>query len=354
MRIRELCLVAGAAVLLAGCWTDGNGGSGGGSGGGGTVSTLSIPQQGVTGEGGVTDVLGVSALVDPLLGTDGALGGGGEGRIGGVLPTEQLAPLSEALAPVVDPLAAAIPYSTLQSTLPPLGATGEGGLVDDLLGQDPVGPALGTNGLIGAVASGGSGAPLGAVVPEGAVPTAGLGGSGGLSEDLTGQDLVAVLLGASPVTEALGGGQEGAVGGILDAAPDVPVPAVPTLGTVAELGVAGTGGIVDDLLGGDVVTPLLGTTGLVPSLLQGGNDGTLGNILPPADGTGVPSLPGLTDLPGVPALPDGLASLPGLIPLTDVPGTNLPGLPALPDIPELVQEAPTLATTLLNGLSATP
>lgn len=354
MPIHKLLLAVSVAALLAGCSSDGVSGVGGGGGSVGTTS-LAIPQQGVTGEGGLTDSLGIAALTDPILGTDGSLGGGGDGQLGGQIPSDQLAPLAQGLAPVVEPLAAALPLSLVADTVPPVGLTGEGGLLDDLTGLDPVGPSLGTNGLVGAAAGGGNNGLLGAAVPEGAVPTLGLGGAGGLSDDIAHQDLVTALLGdTSPVAHLLGGGQDGALGSAADAAPDLPVPAVPGIGAPAHLGLAGDGGLVDDLTQVDVLTAVLGTEGAIPSALQGGNTGTLGNIVPPVDGSSIPSLPGLTDLPGVPALPGGLSSLTDVIPLTDLPGTDLPGLPALPNVPALVQNAPALATTLLKAVTTTP
>jgi hypothetical protein len=309
----------------------------------------------VTGDGGLTDSLGIAALTDPLLGTDGSLGGGSDGQLGGEIPSEQLAPLAEGLSSVAAPLADTLPLSLVSNTVPPLGLAGRDGLLDDMTGLDPVGPSLGTNGLIGATAGGGNDGLLGAALPEGAVPTLGLGGAGGLSEDIASQDIVTALLGdTSPVAHLLGGGQDGALGSAGDTAPELPVPAVPDIGTPAQLGLAGEGGLVDDLLQVDALTAVLGTAGAVPSALQGGNDGVLGNIVPPVDGSSIPSLPGLTDLPDVPALPGGLSSLSDIIPLTDVPGTDLPGLPALPNIPTLVEQVPSLASTLLQAATTTP
>ncbi|MCE9650320.1 MAG: hypothetical protein K8R18_11925 [Parvibaculum sp.] len=165
-------LLTSALTLLAACSSDGNSGIGGGSGGGsGGLSTLSAPELGVTGEGGTTEALGVAALTDPILGTDGVLGGGGDGQVGGQIPADQLDPLSSQLQPVSEQIAAAVPLDMVTSQLPALGVNGEDGLVQDLSGQDPLTGIVGSTGVVGALLGGGNDGQLGDVVPAGTVPS---------------------------------------------------------------------------------------------------------------------------------------------------------------------------------------
>jgi hypothetical protein len=168
-----------AATLLASvaaCSSDGRDGSTAGSGS--SQSTLTkrangdptIPQMGLTGTGGTTDALGVASLVDPILGSDGTLGGGDDGQVGSALPADQLSQLSSQTAPVAGQIANALPLDMVTSQIPGLGVAGQGGLVDDIVHQDPVSDILGTNGAVGALVGGGNNGALGDVVPAGSVP----------------------------------------------------------------------------------------------------------------------------------------------------------------------------------------
>src|SRR5690606_40871737 len=95
MKATKLVAAAGAMLLAAACSSDDAViGSGGGPGGGGGISTVTA--LGVTGEDGVTEKLGLAKLTDPLLGTEGVLGGGGDGALASDLPAQ----LTDALAPV--------------------------------------------------------------------------------------------------------------------------------------------------------------------------------------------------------------------------------------------------------------
>ncbi|MBX3495174.1 MAG: hypothetical protein KF769_02935 [Parvibaculum sp.] len=221
-------IALGAMLLVAACSSDGASfaGSGGGGGGGGggpePVATL-----GVTGEGGVTETLGLAALTDPLLGTEGVLGGGGEGMVGGEMPPELqdgVAPLADGLAPVVDTASESLPLGMVTEQIPALGIAGEGGLVEDLTGQDPLTMLLGSSGTVPTLIGGGNDGALGDIVPEGAIP--GLpGGDGGLPGldglpligDLSGGDLPGLPGGdgadpLAPVTDLIGGGLPGLPG----------------------------------------------------------------------------------------------------------------------------------------------
>jgi hypothetical protein len=168
--LRNMLLATSAMALLAACASDSSGSSLGGGGGGG-ASTSSVPQLGVTGAGGATSALGVSALTDPILGTDGVLGGGGNGELGGQIPADQLTPISSQLAPVSEQVASALPLSTVTSQVPQLGVTGDGGLLDDVAGQDPLSDIVGTTGVVGSTLAGGNGGALGDIVPAGSVPS---------------------------------------------------------------------------------------------------------------------------------------------------------------------------------------
>lgn len=164
-----------------------------------------------------------------------------------------------------------------------------------------------------------------------AVPELGVTGTGGVTDALGLTALTDPILGTDGV---LGGGGGGQIGGQIPADQLDPLSsqlapvaeqianALP-LGTVTEqipgLGVDGTGGLVQDLTGQDLLTPIVGSTGLIGGTLGGGNDGLLGNIIPA--GT-IPALPGADGLPALPDLSGG--GLPAL------PGLGDAGLPALP------------------------
>ncbi|ABS61708.1 putative membrane protein, glycine-rich [Parvibaculum lavamentivorans DS-1] len=286
----KIALAASAMFLVAACNSDGSSFGGGGGGGGGTPS--SITSLGVTGEGGVTETLGIAALTDPLLGTEGVLGGGGEGAIGGQLPaelTDAIAPLRDGLAPVVDTVGGSVPVGTVTDQIPSLGIGGEGGLVYDLAGQDPVGMLLGGNGTVPMLLGGGNDGALGDVVPAGAVPGLPGGGDGG--------DPLA------PITDLLGGGLPGLPGG----GDDPLAPVTDLLGGAGGLGVTGDGGVLSSLLGDDPVGPAITPLGPVADLLGGGSDGLLGSIVPadalPGGGGDDPLAPVTDLLGGLPALP---------------------------------------------------
>lgn len=163
-------MVASAVAMLAACSSDGSSGIGG-SGGGEGLSTLTTPQLGITGEGGATEAVGLAALTDPILGTDGLLGGGGDGQIGGALPADQLEPLSSQLSPVAGQLADALPLGMITGQLPGLGVDGTGGLVQDLTGQDLLTGIVGSTGVVGGLLGGGNDGPLGSIVPPGTIPS---------------------------------------------------------------------------------------------------------------------------------------------------------------------------------------
>ncbi len=230
-------LLASVLPLLAACGSDGVSGTGGG---GGAPGTLTTPQLGVTGSGGVTEGLGVAALTDPILGTEGLLGGGSSGELGGVIPMDQLAPISSQLSPVVDQISGAIPLDMVTGQIPGLGVNGKDGLLVDLTGQDPLTGIVGTNGVVGGLLAGGNGGALGDIVPAGTIPSL-PGGSGdptALLGDLTAGTPLAALSGALPT-----GGDPTAK--VQDA-----------LGLLSTLGTA---------VGGSNPTDLLGTvTSLVP------------------------------------------------------------------------------------------
>lgn len=200
-RLRNVLLATSAMALLAACASDGNSGGGGGGGGGGLTS--SVPQVGLTGEGGVTEALGVSALTDPLLGTTGLLGGGGDGQVGGAIPADALAPLSSQLAPVAEQIAGALPLGMVTDQIPALGVNGDGGLVADLTGQDLLTPVVGSDGLIGSLLGSGNDGAVGNIIPEGTIPSLPLPGSDGGSGGLPGLPTTGTPL--DTVTGALGG-----------------------------------------------------------------------------------------------------------------------------------------------------
>lgn len=296
----RLVAVAGAVSLLAACVDSSSPVVPGGSGGGGGSTTTSPVSLGVTGDGGTTDSLGLASLTDPLLGTTGLLGGGSDGQLGAVLPAELTDPVASGLSPVVDTLASSLPLSTVTDQIPALGVTGDGGLLDDTLGQDPVGPLLGTDGTVVALLGGGNAGALGDLTGGGLPAIPGLPGGGGGSDplapltDLLGGGLPGLPGGGdnplAPVTDLLGGGLPGLPGGG-GSDPLAPVTDLlgGGLGSTPTLGVTGSGGLVADVLGSDPLGSNLAPLGPVADLLGGGNDGALGNLIPA--GT-IPSVPG--------------------------------------------------------------
>jgi len=251
-------------VLLAGCASDGNSGSGSSGG----ASSTAVPQLGLTGSGGATEALGVSALTDPILGTTGVLGGGGDGQVGGAIPASALAPLSSALKPVVDQVAAAVPLSTITSAVPGLGVDGSGGLVQDVTGQDLLTGVVGSDGLVGSVLGDGNSGALGDVIPAGTIPTL-----------PTGSDPTAALTEVvSTVTGALGGS-----GGL----PSLPTTGTPLDSVTSTLSGLTSGGLPSLPTTGtpiDTVTGLLGSSSDPTAALTG----VVGQVTSTLASSGVP------------------------------------------------------------------
>lgn len=293
----KTAVAIGAMLVVTACSSDGSSTLGGGGGGGGTPSTVTA--LGVTGEGGVTEALGLSELTDPLLGTEGVLGGGGEGAVGGQLPEElvsALEPLAEGLAPVTDALGQ-IPLGTITEQLPALGVSGEGGVGEDLLGQDLTGMLLGETGTVPALLAGGEEGALGALIPEGALPGLPGGDSGGdplapitdlLGGGLPGGDGGDPL---APVTDLLGGLAGGELPGLPGGGGDDPLaPVTDLLGGAGGLGVTGDGGLLADLSGSDPLGSAIEPVPVVSTLLSGGDGGALGGLVPES-GLPLPSAP---------------------------------------------------------------
>ncbi|KAB7738567.1 hypothetical protein F2P47_16780 [Parvibaculum sedimenti] len=163
---------------------------------------------------------------------------------------------------------------------------------------------MGSNNAISQILGGGSGDGSGGLVPQLAAAVAGdpnatvlgeglgIGGPNGLIADLTGADIGGAVLGTQGVIPVgLAGGNDGLLGtllgGPLGGAPLAPVvQALPTstltgaLAQVPQLGVTGDGGVVDALLGVDLVGNLVGTSGGVTSVLAGGSSGVIGGQIP--------------------------------------------------------------------------
>lgn len=164
-----------AAVFLSGCLSAGSSGTPTSVNRSAMSSTSSVGNMplGVSGSGGLTEELLGSDILTPLIGGEGlvgaTLGGGSDGPMAGNVPDGGLAPPGT-LSPVVDALA------QIESAAPQLGASGTGGLGEDLFGHDISGMLLGTSsGAIPVLLSGGNDAPLGGLVPEGTAPLAPVG-----------------------------------------------------------------------------------------------------------------------------------------------------------------------------------
>lgn len=254
MKATKMVAAAGAMLLAAACSSDDAilGSGGGPGGGGGGISTVSA--LGITGEGGATEKLGLARLTDPLLGTEGVLGGGSDGVLGGVLPAEltnALAPVTDGLDPLVTGLTDNLPLGTVTDQIPALGISGKNGLGQDLLGQDLTGMLLGETGLVPGLLAGGNDGALGNIADGGLPGLPGLPGGG---------DGAGGLL--APVTDLLGDLGGGGLPGLPGAGGgDSPLaPVTDLLGGLAGGGLPGLPGAG----GGD--SPLAPVTGLVSGL----------------------------------------------------------------------------------------
>ncbi|MBX3495155.1 MAG: hypothetical protein KF769_02840 [Parvibaculum sp.] len=268
-----------------------------------------------------------------------------------------------------------------------LGVTGGGGVLDNVIGADPVGgqidDILGPGNPVTAILGSGSGSGLipsaaGALAGDPDAEIVGLGilGDGGLFADLAGTDMLGGMLNTGGVVGAsIAGGDDGLLGALLnDQAANPPLAplagpleaALPSsaladaLSALPVLGITGGDGLVADLAGTDLIGNLIGPN--TPA--GGGNGGLLGDAVPAGSaplapiGDGVngvlnivagnePSpiadvggqlgtLPGLDSVLGTGGLGDALA------PVTDALG----GAPA-PAVPENPLEP---VTGALGGL----
>lgn len=226
--MRSSLVVLIASGLLSGCITSGGDGSPSAvqSASVSSNSAIASTQLGVGGKGGVSEELLGTDLLTPLVGGDGlvgaTLGGGEDGVLAGNLPAESPVP-SGALAPLTDGLA------QVQSQVPSLGVSGDGGLGEDLFGQDIVGLLVGTEGgLVPVLLSGGNEAQLGGAVPEGSAPLSPVGDLasdliGGAQADSSNGNLNALAPVLSPIIlSALGAGGDGE-----GPVPGVAVPSLP-------------------------------------------------------------------------------------------------------------------------------
>lgn len=233
------------------------------------ASSLGATQLGVSGEGGASEELLGTDLLTPLIGGGGllgsTLGGGGDGILAGNLPAESPIPAG-ALSPLSDGLA------QVQSQVPPLGVSGEGGLGEDLFGYDLTGALIGTEGgLVPNLLTGGGEAQLGAVVPEDSAPLAPVGdlaqgiieGAQSNANDGTLNALAPIL---SPILLAALGASEGGDGSPVPLAlPSLPIEELspvllPLLSTGTEI--LGTPILPNGTTATDVVFPVvLGAVG---------------------------------------------------------------------------------------------
>lgn len=252
-------LAASAMLLAAACTADQAALNGSGGGGGSDASPVAVTRLGVTGDGGASEKLGFAALTDPLLGTEGLLGGGDEGLIGGQVPaevTDNIEPATDGLKEVSAAVNENAPSGMVTEQVPSLGIAGQDGLVYDVAGQDPAGMVLGGTGTIPALVGGGNDGALGSAVPEGSVP--GLPDAGGDDPLAT----VTSLLGGglpklpggggddplAPVTDLLAGGLPDVPGGGGD---DPLAPVTDALAPVTDA-LSGT----PDLPGADALAPV--------------------------------------------------------------------------------------------------
>ncbi|MDO9127917.1 MAG: hypothetical protein Q7U42_13715 [Parvibaculum sp.] len=183
-----------------------------------------------------------------------------------------------------------------------LGVTGGGGVLDNVVGTDPLGGYLddmfGPGNPVSSILGSGSGGLLPSAAaalagdPDAEVVGLGIMGEGGVIADIAGTDMLGGLLDTGGVVGAsIAGGNDGLLGALLNDQAANP-PLAPVAGPLASalpvsaltdalaglpaLGVTGSGGLVADLTGTDLAGNLLGQN--TPA--GGGNGGLLGNILP--------------------------------------------------------------------------
>ncbi|GMV61786.1 MAG: hypothetical protein AMXMBFR74_09550 [Parvibaculum sp.] len=182
-----------------------------------------------------------------------------------------------------------------------LGVIGDGGVLDNVVGVDPIGgllDGLGPDNPLETILGGGSAGliPSAAAAlagdPDAEVVGLGIAGEGGLVADLAGTDLLGGMLDTGGVlTASIAGGNDGLLGALLNDKVGEP-PLAPVAGPLAAalpssalndalaqlpaLGLTGSDGLIADLTGTDLVGNLLGPD----TPLGGGNGGQLGDIVP--------------------------------------------------------------------------
>lgn len=182
-----------------------------------------------------------------------------------------------------------------------LGVTGNGGVLDNVVGTGPLGGSLedmfGTGNPVSAILGSGSNglvpSAAGALAGDPDAEVVGLGvfGDGGLLADLAGTDMVGGALdGYGVVGASMAGGNDGLLGSLLNgrlASPPLAamaqiasvLPASALDGALAQLpslGLTGGGGLAEDLIGTGLAGNLAGTG----PALGGGKDGQFGNLVP--------------------------------------------------------------------------
>lgn len=276
--MRSSLIALCAAGMLAGCGSSGDGSpSAISAGSASNASALGGMQMGISGEGGASEELLGADIVSPLLGSGGligaTLGGGSGGMLAGNVPAGGLIPAG-VMAPLTDGLA------QIESQVPSLGVSGEGGLGEDLLGHDITGMLVGTEGgLIPNLLTGGNDGQLGDIAPADSAPLAPVGDllAGiitGAQETSSTDQLGALSPLLSPITLGLlGVGEEGS-----GPVPGVELPSLP----LAELQP-----VLEPVMGVAIpllATPLLpnGTTAydVVFPLVFGPVTGIAANTLP--------------------------------------------------------------------------
>ncbi|NIJ42482.1 hypothetical protein FHS78_002784 [Parvibaculum indicum] len=238
----------------------------------------------LAGDQGLVTALAGSDMLGAATGTAGAV----NDLIGGTNPLmEQLIPVMEALQPIGVPLdqlvEGSITPALSQLSDPGLGASGPDSPVTQLLGGDILGSLIGTEeGAVPVIVAGTDGGILGALLqpvtdnlpaeaslaPVTQPLIAALSGSG--AGDLSGGLGDLGGFGALPGLDGAGLDGAGLDGAGLDGA---------GLGG-AGLGVTGETGLIGDLLGTDPVGALIAPVTPVADLLDGGNEGLLGNLVP--------------------------------------------------------------------------
>jgi hypothetical protein len=224
---------------------------------------------GLIGPGGLTSDLIGTDVVGSITGSGGVVGanlaGGNDGLLGSAIGGAD----SKPLLPQVGKLLSDTKLDQALNSVKALGITGPNGLSNDLLGIDPVGNVVGSNGAIPTALGGGDAGVLGHALPNGNPPL------GVVGKTLDGA--LGVLAGTTP-SPLPGLLQGNGLGGGANLPGNLPV-----LGNVLGTVTNGVKPVVTNVL-----TTVTGVTGALP-IVGPALSGVTGAVSGAANGTGAPA-----------------------------------------------------------------